>query len=85
MLIAKAHVVMCMYRLKRSGNVCYKGNVVNIQQDNDALIKSILNPREVLPRKISTLPVIWMRKHSENVPDDFSDFRVKRNNVKKWL
>ena len=43
MLIAKAHVIMAIYRLKKSGSVVYKGNVLNVQQDNESLLKSILN------------------------------------------
>ena len=53
MLIAKAHVIMSVYRLKKSGTVVYRGNVLNVQQDNDGLLKSILNPNDSLPRKIS--------------------------------
>ena len=51
MLIAKAHVIMSVYRLKKSGTVVYRGNVLNIEQDNNALLKSILNCNDTLPRK----------------------------------
>ena len=52
MLIVKTHVIMAVYRLKKSGTVVYKGNVLNVQQDNYGLLKSILNPTYLLPRKI---------------------------------
>ena len=85
MLIAKAHVIMAVYRLKKSGTLVYKGNVLNVQQDNDALLKSILNSNDSLPRKISNLPVLYLRKNRSDDPMDFKDFIVKRRNVKLWL
>ena len=33
-LIVKAHVIIAFYRLKRSGNVVYKVNVLNVKEDN---------------------------------------------------
>ena len=57
MLIAKTHLIMAVYRLRKSGTKVYRGNVINVQQDNDALLKSILNSNDFLPRKISDLPI----------------------------
>ena len=60
-LISKVHVMyMFMYRLQKSHTVCYKGNVRNFQQDNDALVNSILCPTDVLPRRICNLFIIYL-------------------------
>ena len=85
MLIAKAHVIMAVYRLRQSGTVVYRGNVLNVQQDNDNLLKSILNSNDFLPRKISDLPIIYLRKNRSEDPMDFKDFKVNRNSIKLWL
>ena len=85
MLIAKAHVIMAVYRLKKSGTLVYKGNVLNVQQDNDALLKSILNSNDSLPRKISNLPIFYLQKNHSDDPTDSKHFNVKRNNIKMWL
>ena len=43
------------------------------------------SPTDVLSRRISTLPVVWVRRNSSDNPTDFTDFRVNKNKVKLWL
>ena len=62
-----------------------KDNLLNVQQDNDDLLKSILNSNDFLPRKISDLPIIYLRKNRSEDPMDFKDFKVNRNSIKLWL
>ena len=44
-----------------------------------------MNSDDSLPRKISNLPVLYLRKNRSDDPTDFKDFNVKRNNIKMWL
>ena len=44
-----------------------------------------MNSNDSLPRKISNLPILYLRKNRSDDPTDFKDFIVKRNNIKMWL
>ena len=44
-----------------------------------------MNSNDSLPRKISNLPILYLRKNRSDDPTDFKDFIIKRNNIKIWL
>jgi hypothetical protein len=86
LLIARCHVIMSMYRIGGGGTWKYKGQVLNVQQENKELLESILEPGDVLPRQVSTLPILWLRKQQGSGDNGkFKDLQVRRERVRKWL
>src|SRR5579862_5904449 len=80
MLIAKVFTVMSVYKL-RGGQYGYKGNVINFPQD----VKEFTTR---LPRKLSSLEVLVIRRQSESDLKAFRDFTVRRTKVAcalQWL
>ena len=76
-LIAQAHVIMRAYRMEK-GNLGYKGQCLNMQQNVQQFIES-------LPTKVEDLPLFWMRKRNQGTPSGYRDFRVRRDVIRQWL
>ena len=49
---------MSIYRINLGSTWKYEGQVLNVQQENKELLESILRPGDVLPRHVSTLPIL---------------------------
>ena len=77
MMIARVHVIMSCYRLE-AGTVGYKGSVLNCEQDPTTTINN-------LPTSPHDIPVVIIRKINVNKPENYKDFRVKKNNIITWL
>jgi len=73
MFIAKVHIVMSVYCISK-GNIGYKGNVLNMQQD----IQSVLTQ---LPQLPSNLPIFVARKSNPNCPNGYKDFMINREKI----
>ena len=80
-IISKVFVVMRVYRLKGSGSVGYKGNVLNIEQDLNEQVESICVS---LPRLPTELPYLVIRKDSCDTTG-FKDFKININKIREWL
>lgn len=81
MLIAQSNPIMKVYYLKGNygeQNLGFSGNVINIRQSITKLCKVLPH----LPSSIKSF--IVRRKHSE-APNDFRDFKVRSNHLRKWL
>ena len=76
-LIAQAHVIMRAYRMEK-GNLGYKGQCLNMQQNVQQFIES-------LPTKVEDLPLFWMRKRNQGTPSGYRDFRVRCDVIRQWL
>jgi ATP-dependent DNA helicase PIF1 len=77
MLIAQVCTVISVYRL-RGGQLGYRGNVINFNQDIHEFITR-------LPRNPSSLDVLVVRRQSSNDPSAFRDFTVRRSKVCRAL
>ena len=77
MFIASAYIVMSVYCLSK-GNIRYKGNVLNIQQDT----QTVLNK---LPLLSQELLIFVARKSNPNNPDRYKDFIINREKILRWL
>ena len=53
MLICRAHVVMRCYILRETGTHAYRGNVLNIEQNIEAMVESVT----CIPHSLKDLPV----------------------------
>ena len=51
-----------MYIINLDGTWKYKGQVINVQQENEEFLESIFEPDGILPRLVSTLPIVWLHK-----------------------
>ena len=82
MLISLHLPIMKVYRLKGrdNGNLCFSGNVINVTQNLDSLVSK-------LPRNISDLPIVIVRKHhvKDDTSEKYIDFKVNMNSVLLWL
>jgi hypothetical protein len=81
MLIAQHAPIMKIYRLKghRGGqNVAFSGNVINVVQDMQDLVTQ-------LPRLPADLPIFKVRRKYGEAPDEFKDFKIRRERIVKWL
>ena len=77
---------MSTYRINLGSTWKYKGQVLNVKQENKELLESILEPGDVLPRQVSTLPILWLRKQQGSGDNGkFKDLQVRRERVRKWL
>ena len=76
-LIARAHVIMRCYIMKK-GNNAYKGQCLNIEQDVQQLATK-------LPLAVNNLPVVWIRKQNQAIPSGYRDFRVRSGAILEWL
>ena len=77
MLIARVFPVMSVYRL-RGGQHGYRGNVINFPQDVQEFATH-------LPRNLSSLDVLVVRRQSANNSAGFRDFKVRRAKVARAL
>ena len=83
MLIARSHVVMVCMQVA-GGNVQYRGNILNIQQNSERIFKYV----PLLP---SDLPCFIIRKPSQSVMSlrkslqNFQDFCVSRHKLQLWI
>ena len=71
MLIARVTPIMYVYR-KQGGQRGYKGHILNLSQDVQSLL-------DVLPPRISDLPILVLRRKGAN--GTYSDFTVRRQKV----
>src|SRR4051794_3861194 len=77
MLIARVFPVMSVYRL-RGRQHGYRGNVINFPQDVEEFATH-------LPRHLSSLDVLIVRRQFANNLTTFRDFKVRRNKVTRAL
>jgi len=77
MFISRVYVVMSVYRLSK-GNIGYKENVLNMQQDVQAVLTK-------LPQLLSDLPIFIARKSNSNCPNGYKDFIINREKILRWL
>ena len=77
-LIAKHAVLMQAFRLKGSGRLGFSGNVICFPQ-------RVSDISLILPRLVPTLKVIIARCKNGQEPNEFRDFRVRRENIARWL
>lgn len=77
MIISPIVPIMSAYRLE-GGRLAHKGNVINFKQDVVQLARS-------LPRRVGELPVVIVRRRNSRSPNTFSEFRVRREAIRKWL
>lgn len=78
MLIARYLPIMKVYRLKGRDNLGFSGNVVNVTQSIEELVS-------ILPRSISQLPVLIVRRRTSTEVVSYRDFHVNRVNIYRWL
>eukprot|EP00957_Ditylum_brightwellii_P080825 6148310-Ditylum_brightwellii.AAC.1 len=69
MLIAHMYPVMKTYHLK-GGMICYKDDVLSIEQDIGGLVSS-------LPLRVEQLLIMIIQKQNTNVTVGYKDFRVQ--------
>jgi hypothetical protein len=80
-LISRQKVIMKVYKLvgpHGGSNLGFSGNTVNILQDLDPLCR-------VFPRLLSDSGFFTVRAKRGEAPNDFKDFKVKRNSIYLWL
>ena len=77
MFITRVHVVMKVFQIG-NGNIGYKGNVLNIEQD----IQPVINKLPLIP---SEMPIFVCRKSNPNSPSGYKDFNVNRDKILRWL
>ena len=85
MLISRVFIVQKVYRLS-SGNLGYKGQVLNMEQD----LSAFANPVTSLPHNPSDLPMIIVRKLIQGQAGGgdlprYKDFKVNRHKIWLWL
>ena len=76
-LISRVQVVMKCYRLK-DGGYGYKGHVMNFEQDPGHIFK-------VLPLDFKDVPIVILRRKNDKHPQNYKDFRVRREAIRSWL
>ena len=73
MLITCTHVVMKVFQIG-NGNIGYKGNILNIEQN----IQSIINKLLLI---LSKMLIFACRKSNPNSPNKYKDFNANRNKI----
>jgi hypothetical protein len=80
-LISRQKAIMKVYKLvgpHGGSNLGFSGNTVKIFQDLDPLCR-------VFPRLLSDSDFFTIRAKRGDAPNDFKDFKVKRNSIYLWL
>ena len=72
MLFARTHVVMWCYILHETGTHAYRGNVLNIEQNIEALVESVT----CIPHSLKDLPVYMCVRRQQKIPGEYKDFKV---------
>ena len=76
-LISRVQVIMKCYRWK-DGGFRYQGHVMNFKQDPRRIFST-------LPFDFKDLPIVILRKKDAQHPNNYKDFRVRKEAIKVWL
>ena len=72
---------MRCYMLRETGTHAYRGNVLNIEQNIEAMVESVT----CIPHSLKDLPVYMCVRRQQKVPGEYKDFQVRRQVVAMWV
>ena len=80
--IAKCHMIMSMYIINLGWSWKYKVQVLNVQQENEELLESIIRFNDIFPQGASTQPTLWLRKQQGNDPKKLTIYKYVGKKIK---